>query len=187
MMKPAKRTLAAGLALVLVVGVLAGLVYWTNAPAPTAVLFLAPPNSPNSPNRQLEGAETYSSIAERPIFVATRRPAPPPLPKPEPVVAAPPPPPPPTLPQITLLAIVLSPQRHEAVFTLSNGSNATLAEGDQLEGWTLEKILPDKVVFRFDDTVKEVDFPSAGAGQAKRPFSVRPIYPPPAVTPPPLR
>jgi hypothetical protein len=126
--------------------------------------------------RALAAVETYAAIAQRPLFTPARRPAS--VPPPKEVAPAPPPspPPPPELPKVLLLAVAISPDRREALLRLPTGPSSTLAEGDALEGWILDKVLPDRVVFRFGDMEKELAFP---APQASRPRGPRPQAPPP--------
>jgi hypothetical protein len=143
----------------------------------------APPPRAANAAPALKPVEAYAAIADRPLFQPSRRPAVPPPPKPAPAVAqaapvapAPPPPPPappPVLAPMTLLAVVISAGKREAVLGLSGGKSSTLAEGDSLDGWTLVRVLPDSVVFRIAETEKELTFP---VGQtAVRPAPVHPL------------
>ena len=145
--------------------------------AELAVLPADPPHTmdasqtPGPPSEvgPLKPVEAYAAIAERPLFQPSRRPAvPPPPPAPLPVRAAaaaplppppPPPPPAPVLAPMTLLAVIISADKREAVLGLSGGKSSTLAEGEALDGWTLTKVLPDRVVFRIAETEREVAFP----------------------------
>ena len=128
----------------------------------------AAPAAPQA-SSPLRPEQAYAAIAERPIFQPSRRPAEPLPPKPAAIVAAkaavppvsppPPPPPQPVLAPVTLLAIAISHDKREAVLGFPNGKSSTLAEGESWDGWTLTRVMPDRIVFRQADTETEVTFP----------------------------
>ena len=169
-----RRTLAASAALAAVLVLLAALAVVPNK-APRNSDAVLSPRSVTEP-QALKPAADYAAIAERPLFQPSRRPATPPAPKAAQVVAeavvtqpaAPPAPavPPPVLVPVTLLAVVISDNKREAVFGLAGGKSSTLAEGESLDGWTLASVLPDRVVFRLAAIEKEVTFP-VGQSTAK--------------------
>lgn len=64
--------------------------------------------------------------------------------------------PPPQPPSVSLLAVVLTPKKRQAILRLADGSTATFAEGDQVGGWTLKAIAADRVTLtsrRVDDVL----------------------------------
>jgi hypothetical protein len=166
-----RRTIAASATLVAVLTLLADLAVAPSRGSRDAD-SAPPPNSAELP-RALKAVEGYAAIAERPLFQPSRRPAPPPAPKAAPAIAvavvaplaapAAPTAPPPVLAPMTLLAVVISDNKREAVLGLTGGKSSTLAEGESIDGWTLASVLPDRVVFRLAATEKEVTFP---VGQA---------------------
>ena len=166
-----RRTAAASIALAAVLVLLAVLSILPEAALQTPVP--ARREGQGSPTVPIKPVEAYAAIAERPLFQPSRRPAPPPAPKAAQIAAAlppsqptplpPPPPPPPVLAPMTLLAVVISSDKREAVLGLATGKSSTLAEGESLDGWILARVLPDRVVFRLADTEKELTFP---VGQA---------------------
>jgi hypothetical protein len=185
-MKPHHRRTLAATAALLVVGAFLG---WLAAlPAPSFPdASPLPAAKPIAPVPVLKPVEAYAAIAERPVFQPSRRPAPPPPPKslppvaPTPAVVPPAPapaPPPPVLTPVTLLAVVISTDRREAVLGLTGGKSSTLAEGDHLGDWTLTKVLPDRVVFRSAETEEDVLFPVGDKPLAKPPARP-PIQPSP--------
>lgn len=138
---------------------------------------------------KLDPVESYAAIADRPLFQPSRRPAIPPKPAapagavaaaPRPLPPPPPPAPPPVLPAITLLAVVISADKREAVLGLAGNKAATLAEGESLEGWVLARVLPDRVVFRLADIATEIAFPTA-RNPARPALPGRPANPSPPI------
>jgi general secretion pathway protein N len=89
----------------------------------------------------------YPAIAEHPLFYPTRKPwAPPPPPPPEPpppVVAAAPSP----LTDYFLVGVVLSDSMRSALVRAQANKILTLSEGQEIEGWTLKEITPERLFF----------------------------------------
>jgi hypothetical protein len=69
------------------------------------------------------------------------------------------------LPDMSLLAVLLSPDHREAVIRGDDGKAVDLVEGNAIGNWTLVKILPDKVIFHLGQTDREIAFPVRHAGQ----------------------
>lgn len=91
--------------------------------------------------------DAYAELIERPLFAENRRPYQPPPPVTEPEPPAPPAAPPSPL-RAALTSIVITPdQRIALARDLGNGSTVRLERGSTLNGWTVERILPDKVIF----------------------------------------
>ena len=139
--------------------------------APLQLPELAPPMLPAITTRELAPIEGFAAIAERPLFAPSRRPAPvSSSPGTEAVAAAPVN----TAPlSVVLIGVLLSPRGHSAVVRLADGKNKTLAEGGSIDGWTLERVLPDRVSFQSGETRTELLFPhhraSAAANAAPTP------------------
>jgi general secretion pathway protein N len=186
-----RRTVAASAALIAVVSLLADLAIVPSRGSRDAD-SAQPPKSAELP-RALKPVGAYAAVAERPLFQPSRRPAPPPAPKAAPPIAeavatqtAPPattPAPPPVLAPMTLLAIVISDNKREAVLGLAGGKSSTLAEGETLDGWTLASVLPDRVVFRLAATEKEVTFPVGQATARPAPSKIAKNPTPPTQRP----
>lgn len=111
---------------------------------------------------------SFDTIAARPLFLKSRRPAPPkPLP-----AAAPDQGEPPTAPPLaaTLLGVVVSPNVRSAIVRLASGKNVTVAEGEILDGWELKHVTPESARFERKSGVAELTFPirQASTGPASR-------------------
>jgi hypothetical protein len=130
--------------------------------APLLLAELSPPKLPAIATRELAPIEGFAAIAEHPLFAPSRRPAPP-APGTETVAGAPAN----TVPlSAVLIGVLLSPRRHAAVVRLADGKNKTLAEGDSIDGWTLERVLPDRASFQSGETRMELLFPLHQASAA---------------------
>jgi hypothetical protein len=135
--------------------------------------------------------ESFAAATARPLFAATRRPyvpPPPPLPPPQPVAAPAPPPPPapaaPPLPALTLVGVTFAEgQRFALVVVNGEPAARVVAQGRQLEGWTLSEIRPDRITLRHGDTEHEIRFPEGNAAAARRPGVERPAPHPSALPP----
>ncbi len=93
-------------------------------------------------------AESYAELVERPLFSESRRPYQPPPPPEEEPAAPPPPAAPPSPLRVALTSIVITPEQRIALARdLGNASMVRLEQGSTLNGWTVEQILPDKVIF----------------------------------------
>lgn len=185
------RGMAAGTILVSVVAILGGLADLPAASPGQTEIDL--PALPAMTPRQIAPIEAYAAIGERVLFQPSRRRALPPPPVQQPLAVATPPPapvqppvPPPVLAPMILRAVILSNQKREAVLGQSNGTAATLAEGDMVDGWTLAQVLPDRVVFRRGEHEQEIGFPVADtAAKPAAPILRRPLNPTPATAKPP--
>jgi len=132
--------------------------------APLQLPELSPPRLPAITTRELAPIEGFAAIAERPLFAPGRRPAPQaPSLGTETVAAAPAN----TAPlSAVLIGVLLSPRSHSAVLRLADGKNKTLAEGDSIDGWKLERVLPDRASFQSGETHVELLFPLHQASAA---------------------
>jgi hypothetical protein len=109
----------------------------TRAPAP-------PPDVADAPSFTMPSTSTFSEILARPLFSRTRRPA---------AQAG-------QLPassSLTLIAVVISAdERHALLGSGQPRKVSRVREGDTIAGWTVEAIMPDKVIVRRADTREEV-------------------------------
>ena len=122
--------------------------------------------------RPLAPVASFSAIATRPLFSPGRRPDLPPPPPPVAVTVAPPPPPPAALtPPGTLLGVLISPAGSAAILKLASGRSATVAEGADVEGWTVTQVSADRVMLAAGASSLEMTFPAsqASAASASRP------------------
>jgi hypothetical protein len=128
--------------------------------------------------------DSFSEIDVRPVFSPSRRPLPP-----APVAAthaptAPAPPPPQAAPvpaNLTLVGIITGSGEHFALIRVAGSATlATVAEGQEVGGWRVHLILPDRIVVRSAATETEITFPQHGPAQPGRPAAV------PAASRPPI-
>jgi hypothetical protein len=125
-------------------------------PAPTAaVSIVSPPASmavAPSPFRMAPLA-TFSDVLGRPLFSRTRR-------RTTSVALA--------SSSFTLVAIVISAgERHALLGTGQPAKLSRVSEGQEIGGWTVEAILPEKVVVRRGDLREEVKVKEFGHAAAK--------------------
>ena len=143
------------------------LIYFELGSAPT--LLRADPADPPSPERiaalpdrpvfAMPPIESFSEIAARPLFSESRRP---------PGPAAEPEPEPETKPGkaaavvvrrglFVLVGVVITARTRLAIVRQRTAREAVrLVEGQQIEGWTVDSIQPDRVLFRQGAAVEEV-------------------------------
>jgi general secretion pathway protein N len=125
--------------------------------APAAVPPAASlPTAPKMPSREL-GSE-FREISQRPLFSRSRLPAPPKLPEPAPASTPAQHEPAPTF-SVTLAGVLISPDRRSAVVRLASGKTTTVAEGETVDGWKLERVAPDLALFRYRAATVELSFP----------------------------
>jgi hypothetical protein len=90
----------------------------------------------------LPADSAFAEIVQRPVFSRNRRP--PELSRPKegggPQSSE--------LPDLLLVGVIISSDRRVALFDDDSSELLRLAEGETLDGWTLETIQPDAVVFR---------------------------------------
>ena len=110
----------------------------------------------------LPSVTSFSEVIQRPLFNATRRPA---LAADQSGQA---------WSSFILKGVILSPTTREALL-LHNKQAAlvSLREGEMLDGWIAEAILPDRVVFRNGGEEQELTLVKAGNSQA--PIELTPI------------
>jgi general secretion pathway protein N len=94
----------------------------------------------------------YPAIAAYPLFYPTRTPwAPPPPAPPPPEVAAPS-----TLVPYTLVGVVVSGSTRNALVRGQAKKVVTLSEGQEIEGWTLKSITPERLYFSAGEATYEM-------------------------------
>jgi hypothetical protein len=102
------------------------------------------PEVPNAPSFTMSPAAAFTEILARPLFSRTRRPS---------AQAG-------QLPassSLTLIAIVISDDERHALLGSGQPLKITrVHEGDEIAGWTVEAITPDKVIVRRADAREEV-------------------------------
>lgn len=148
--------------------------------APPASVGAQAPPTPAAPARgavypvRLEKLDSYAAIAERPLFSPTRRPA-----EPAPDTA-------PSQPRKSLArfvlsgVIIVSPEEKIALLRESKSPSAQrLSEGDEIAGWRIDKILPDRVILISGDKTAEIELwsdrqPPPRTPQAPQPRGARP-------------
>ncbi len=136
-------------------------------PAGAPVATAAPEAAPELPLEaefEMRPLETFSETLERPLFMATRRP-----PEPQPEVDAPPPARPEAV-GMELNGIVISPTGRRALLRpLKSREVVRATEGQVIEGWTVQSILPDRVILQRDGVSEELRLvDKAVAAAAKR-------------------
>lgn len=119
------------------------------APGPPepAVLPVADPGFTMKP------LDDFSEIAQRPLFIPSRRPLPPDTepPRPGPRKAE--------RHRFTLKGVVIVGDERMAVLVIQRRRSRTVlrvVEGQQIDGWLVEAIMPDRVVLRQGETREEV-------------------------------
>ena len=119
------------------------------APGPPepAVLLVADPGFTMKP------LDDFSEIAQRPLFIPSRRPLPPDTepPRPGPRKAE--------RHRFTLKGVVIVGDERMAVLVNQRRRSRTVlrvVEGQQIDGWLVEAIMPDRVVLRQGETREEV-------------------------------
>jgi hypothetical protein len=101
-------------------------------------------------------AVDYPAIAEHPLFYPTRKPwqpppAPPPAPPPPAVASAPSP-----LTNYFLVGVVVSDSMRSALVRAQASKILTLSEGQEIEGWTLKEITPERLIFTAGNATYEM-------------------------------
>ena len=116
-------------------------------------------------------ADAFSEISARPVFIPTRRPIPPPA---APSVAAIPTPSPPPLPapppqlNVALVGIMIGDEgRFALVRPAGSQTVTTLAQGQEIGGWRVFLILPDRIVLRVGSIETEIAFPVLAPDQPR--------------------
>ena len=107
---------------------------------------------------------SYPAIAQHPLFFPSRRPW---VPPPEPArshAASPMPP----LTGYTVIGTVVSDGVRRAIVRPPNGDKPiVLAEGQELNGWTLRSITGERLRFEGGGTSFELEFPKSGSRRSK--------------------
>jgi general secretion pathway protein N len=137
------------------------------APMP-AVGGTAPPLPPQPASSALPPIESFAEVTRRPLFSPTRQPPPPEAVKdtqgnPN---------------NFSLLGIVIADGGRVALIEYGRPpALARLKEGQTVEGWTLQSILPDRVVLQHGATEQEVKLKDR-AGQPAQPRQPGAVPPP---------
>src|ERR1051326_4815127 len=131
--------------------------------------LMVPTASSNPPSTSLGNTEplqftmpptaAFAEIAARPVFNPSRRPIPPPVaPTAAPVAQpAPPPPPPPPPINLTLVGIMAGLEDRFALVRLGGAPTInTIFEGQDIGGWRVYLILPDRILLRTDRKSKRL-------------------------------
>lgn len=113
----------------------------------------------DEPEFSMPPLENFAETLARPLFMDTRRP---PEPGAEPVALEPdpqpePPKPTPKLVGMELSGIVITPASRVALVRSARGREVVrLKEGEEIDGWIVETIDPDRVVLRQADAFEEL-------------------------------
>jgi general secretion pathway protein N len=107
--------------------------------------------------------ESYAEVMARPLFSASRRPAPQQVAQRGSLEPA----------SLALTGIILSSQSRTALVQEAKSPKPIrLAEGQEVQGWTVQSILPDRIVIRRGTLEQEVKLHAASQGaQAGAPAS----------------
>lgn len=119
---------------------------------------IAPP-----PAHTIPPLQEFGEISIRPIFSSSRRPF---TPATAPSVAPPSAPTPPQTPlsSMSLLGIVIGPDGRMAILKVAGSASATkVAERDKVSGWTVQQVLPDRILLQSGSTKGELTFPARAA------------------------
>ena len=105
----------------------------------------------------------YPGIAEHPLFSPSRRPWAPP---PKPLADAAPPAPKLAPPSgYTVAGVIVGDDVRRALLKPSGGGPIViLREGQEVDGWTLRAIGPDRLQFEMDGSVYDLGFPAPRQG-----------------------
>ncbi len=92
-----------------------------------------------SPSTQERSDIYYQAILDRPVFEITRRPIEPQAeaPEPEPEIIVEMPAPAPELPKVSLLGVMSTGSRIQALIAVEGGEALWLTEGEKIGGWTI--------------------------------------------------
>jgi general secretion pathway protein N len=131
----------------------------------------AVPAARDAPGFTMPPIRAYTEVLERPLFSETRRPS----------VDSPVAPADPRSSAFTLVGTIIT--AHEKHALVEHGQPPRLervAEGQDIEGWSVESIRPDRVILTRADArleVKVKDEPGPPNGQQRRPVAQNPNYP----------
>jgi hypothetical protein len=153
-----RRAAAAGIALGSALLVVLGTGLWPIEVPDKLPALGATDNAPQVTVPPLAALAPDAAITAAPLFWPSRKPVPPKSVAPKPV-EAPPPPATPSLGDPILLGVALSPDHPVAILGGVVGGPLTLSPGGTLNGWTVTRILPDRVVFRYGTSETEIHFP----------------------------
>jgi hypothetical protein len=158
-MTPRARRLIASAGMLAMAAALTALLAADEDAPSTPMITGAIPIPPAAVNRVLAPVTTFAAIAQRPLFLPSRRPEPE---APPPIAAAKPPAQPATPPALsaTLVGVLVSPAGRSALLRLADGKTATVPEGGTVAGWTLKQVSPDHVLFVSGSTIIDLGFPT---------------------------
>lgn len=126
--------------------------------APEPASEAATPRRANDPAVEVSAARAtdYPAIAAHPLFYPSRKPwtpPPPPAPAPPPpAVAATPSP----LTNYFLVGVVVSDSMRSALVKAQTNKILTLSEGQEIDGWTLKEITPERLFFTAGNATYEM-------------------------------
>jgi hypothetical protein len=158
---------------------------WVAGPTPRLSAARVPSTvePPKPEARALPPKQVFAAISERFLFHPTRRPPPPSPPvtvpkAPAPAIS------PSALQPYTLIGIVMSGELKVALFRTTTGANIVqLGEGENLQGWTVQRIGDDRVVFRAGTADHVVEFPREPSSPAQA-GPAPPLFAQPGLTQP---
>ena len=167
MMPRPRRRRRSALPLFLLCLALGYLIYFEIGSSPTVLQAgpadLPPPEQvaalPEQPGFAMPPIESFSEIATRPLFSESRRP---PIPEAEPEGEPEPEPEQIAVPDVrrglfVLVGVVITDQVRMAIVRQRNAKEAVrLFKGQQIEGWTVDSVQPNRVLFRQGAAVEEV-------------------------------
>jgi general secretion pathway protein N len=117
------------------------------APLPVVAGSTVPPLPPQPASSTLPPIESFAEVTRRPLFSPTRQPPPPEVVKDTQGNST----------TIALLGIIISDDGRIALIEYGRPpALARLKEGQAVEGWTLQSILPDRIVLQHGTTEQEV-------------------------------
>ena len=126
---------------------------WAPPAAGTSVSVRSPKIAaiPKEPPFRMPGLETYAETIARPLFSSTRRPPPEEKGKPKAKSAGP------NAIDIVLMGIIITPESRIALIKEKKAREVIrLTVGEVVDTWRVEKILPDRVIFRSGKVTEEV-------------------------------
>ncbi len=143
-----------------------------SVPQPVAVATIEPGPAatlPHEPDFEMPPLDSFSETLARPLFMETRLP---PEPEPESPVEEPEPEPEPVKPKtlrLELSGIVISPTERMALLKSRRSRELIrVSQGQEVEGWVVQSILPDRVVLRQGEVLEELELKDKAPTQAAR-------------------
>jgi type II secretory pathway component PulC len=164
-MTPRTRRLIVSAGMLVMAAILTALLAADEETPSTSTIAGAIAARPAATHRVLAAETAFAAIAQRPLFLPSRRPEPE-APPPPAVVERPAQPAAPPALSATLVGVLISPTGRAAIVRLADGKSATIPEGETLQGWTLKQVSPDGVLFLSGSTSIDLAFPTHQAAPA---------------------